>query len=217
MSEEIIKTRSCTLCGEEKTLITEFFHRNSANVDGFQPQCKNCKRERARERNKNYRKKHDEGLTRIPEHKKCPSCLELKSNDHFYKNKSRKDGLSFKCKTCDNERKRRYISENREKVWAFATLKKHGIKYSIKISKEELVKIIENDACCKICGVMLDYGKKEGNKMNNKSPTLDRINNDNEIRKDNVQVLCAKCNGTKRDRTMKDFIEYCKMVVDRFE
>ena len=57
-----------------------------------------------------------------------------------------------------------------------------------------------------------------GNKghMHNNSPTLDRLDNEKVIRNDNVLILCYKCNATKRDRTLKEFLDYCRAVATRF-
>jgi hypothetical protein len=50
----------------------------------------------------------------------------------------------------------------------------------------------------------------------NRSPTLDRLGNENEIRSDNILILCYQCNATKRDRSLKEFLEYCRAVATRF-
>lgn len=52
--------------------------------------------------------------------------------------------------------------------------------------------------------------------MNRNSPTLDRLDNESVIRKDNVATLCYRCNATKRERTLKEFLEYCNAVVTKF-
>ena len=52
--------------------------------------------------------------------------------------------------------------------------------------------------------------------MHNKSPTLDRLDNEKVIRTDNVLILCYQCNATKRDRTLKEFLEYCRAVDKKF-
>ena len=52
--------------------------------------------------------------------------------------------------------------------------------------------------------------------MHNTSPTLDRLDNENVIRSDNVLVLCYQCNATKRDRTLSEFFDYCNAVVTKF-
>jgi len=48
------------------------------------------------------------------------------------------------------------------------------------------------------------------------SPTLDRVNNEDVIRKDNILILCYKCNATKRDRTLEEFVGYCSAVAKKF-
>jgi len=52
--------------------------------------------------------------------------------------------------------------------------------------------------------------------MNNGSPTLDRLDNEGVIRNDNILILCYQCNATKRDRTLKEFLDYCRAVTNRF-
>jgi hypothetical protein len=58
----------------------------------------------------------------------------------------------------------------------------------------------------------LQYG--HGRKDN--SPALDRKSNQKILNIDNVQILSDKCNATKHNRTMKEFIEYCKIVYFKF-
>lgn len=48
--------------------------------------------------------------------KRCPKCGETKSIEDFYNNKSRKDGRSAWCKSCDNASNKRYIANNREHI-----------------------------------------------------------------------------------------------------
>jgi hypothetical protein len=52
--------------------------------------------------------------------------------------------------------------------------------------------------------------------MKSNSPSLDRLDNEDVIRKDNILILCYKCDATKRDRTMEEFLSYCGAVVSKF-
>jgi len=52
--------------------------------------------------------------------------------------------------------------------------------------------------------------------MHNKSPTLDRLDNENVIKRDNVLILCYQCNATKRDRTLREFLDYCRAITAKF-
>jgi hypothetical protein len=46
----------------------------------------------------------------------CSKCGEEKNKDSFYKDKSRKDGLSIICKTCSKIYYKKYYKENKEKI-----------------------------------------------------------------------------------------------------
>jgi hypothetical protein len=52
--------------------------------------------------------------------------------------------------------------------------------------------------------------------MHNRSPTLDRLDNEKVIRSDNILILCYQRNATKRDRTLKEFLDYCWAVAKKF-
>ncbi len=87
------------------------------------------------------------------------------------------------------------------------------------LTLRETVALAERSNYCAICGVELDWrvgGLKMG-KIQPKSPSLDRINNDPFLTTSNVWVVCIKCNTTKNNRTMVEFVEYCKRVVEKFE
>ena len=70
---------------------------------------------------------------------------------------------------------------------------------------------------CEICGCELNWGKvgKYGSPLDN-SPTLDRTNNEDFLAPHNVQIVCRNCNMTKNARNMKEFVEYCKMIAEKF-
>jgi hypothetical protein len=51
--------------------------------------------------------------------------------------------------------------------------------------------------------------------MHSNSPSLDRLDNESVIRRDNILILCYKCNATKRYRTLREFLDYCDVVVAR--
>ena len=50
--------------------------------------------------------------------------------------------------------------------------------------------------------------------MQPNSPTLDRINNENVITNENIWIICSRCNATKLDRTLSEFIDYCQYIID---
>ena len=47
--------------------------------------------------------------------KRCYICKKDKPSSEFSKDRSRSDGLSNKCKNCDNKKRRKYYQENKSK------------------------------------------------------------------------------------------------------
>ncbi len=66
---------------------------------------------------------------------------------------------------------------------------------------------------CYICDMQLNWELGNKGKIKSNSPTLDRLDNEKVIRKDNVVILCYRCNATKCDRSMGEFLLYCYSVV----
>jgi hypothetical protein len=112
-----------------------------------------------------------------------------------------------------------YRRNNPHSGWAQGTImwhKRGGMK--VNVSLAEIVTLAKKSNVCLICGKELRWTQGNGaKKLAHNSPTLDRINNEMELRNDNIQVICYTCNTTKHNRTMKEFVQYCKMVVDKFD
>jgi hypothetical protein len=178
--------------------------------------------------------------------KKCPKCDKIKKVNEFRKNKSARNGLSSQCKACDNQSSAKYRTSDKGKrkiskyrksekgkeaakrgskkqmavrphrVWATQTLSNHRKRGNeIQITPSKLEMLAKQSTHCQFCGCELAWGYGNGYVLN--SPSLDRINNDNTISVDNVQILCIKCNTSKQDRTMDELVSWCKMVVTKFE
>ena len=163
---------------------------------------------------------------------KCYSCKKEYSLENFYKNKSRKEGYDFVCKSCkkiimkeyhlSGKYKlayKRWLKKNPHYAWSKATLKSHKKKgYLINIKSKELSEIAKKIKNCQICNCKLQWNQGNGSgKVKHNSPTLDRINNTNLINKKNIQIICHKCNTSKSNRSMKDFVKYCKLIVNKFD
>ena len=54
--------------------------------------------------------------------------------------------------------------------------------------------------------------KKECNTCHIIKP-LSEFSNCRHMTLNNIQIVCHSCNSTKRNRTMVEFIEYCKLIV----
>jgi len=159
----------------------------------------------------------------------CKRCNRELPLTEFYNPPS---GTRYKCKKCEyeihvlyrknhpgwmTEREREYVRKNPRRRWATACLSGHRRNgYAIEMTCQELYQIALKADSCFICGVELDWrlGNKGG--MNRLSPTLDRLENENVIRANNIVILCYKCNATKQDRTFKEFLHYCEEVCKKF-
>jgi len=83
-----------------------------------------------------------------------------------------------------------------KKAWCYQTLKSHErYGFIIDISVDELFNIVKDNKTCAICGIPLKW--YSNGFTCTISPTLDRINNEETINKDNVQILCMSCNSDK--------------------
>jgi hypothetical protein len=120
------------------------------------------------------------------------------------------------CKVCRNKHNLEWHYKNPHRSWAIAT-KNHHIKDGIQVymTIDELESAAKAHGKCMICGEDLHYGKKNGSVVMN-SPTLDRMNNEDYIDNNNSMVLCLRCNLTKQDRTMEQFLDYCERVLVKF-
>lgn len=172
--------------------------------------------------------------------KTCSRCNETKPKGQFSACSKAKDGLQYWCRDCRRDyysinrskiraqwkeyastRKdertasmRRWRANNYEKQWATNTTVAHGSRgYDVIITKEELVALALSTRTCGYCGCELKWGP---GKFCTESPTLDRVDNEHELRPDNVQIICQGCNRTKQDRTHEQFIAYCRAIAARF-
>lgn len=160
--------------------------------------------------------------------KKCSKCGKTKSVNDFYKRKQSSDGYNWNCKECIKNFQHEYRSKNGEherkreknrrilfkqinpcKSWARKTLDTHRSKgYKVNITTDELVEIAKKTKECLFCGRKINFSEKERRNR----PSLDRVNNEKVINKDNVMIVCFLCNKTKGERTLKEFLDFCKKV-----
>jgi hypothetical protein len=86
--------------------------------------------------------------------------------------------------------------------------------YTVNISTHKLIDyIITLNYKCIYCGEDLNlFGKiSEPNKLN-----VDRLNNEQHMDNSNTVVCCRTCNTLKQDRTLEEFFDYCKLIIERF-
>lgn len=194
-----MKTKICSRCKEKLSL--NKFYRNRSTRDGLSWWCKEC--------NKEYDKKHRENN---PEKVREYQKRFRENNPEYHKEYYQKNKEKLR------EKARNWISRNSHRFWAMSTLNKHksnGYKINIKIN--ELEQLAKQTTNCPICETKLNW--KTGNKKKKQinSPTLDRINNEKVLNRNNIWIICNKCNTSKYDRTFDEFIEYCTKVSNKFK
>jgi len=166
--------------------------------------------------------------------KKCSQCKIIKPIKSFHKNSTQPDGHHNLCMGCRainskehlkndikgrkyrNQLSNKWRQNNPRKTWATRTIGRHRhAGFNISLTTQDLINIIKDLETCPICNTIFDwnYGKL---KTNGNCPSLDRMNNEHHITKDNIMIICHKCNATKQDRTFKEFILYCKNVYKKF-
>jgi len=128
----------------------------------------------------------------------CTKCKKLKHLCDFQKNKSRKDGYSWRCKECTSVYQKLYYRRNqkRERKKKNDYYKKHGqsekyknqrraskLKCKYDITLEDYNKMFEaQGGCCLICG---KSQKELGQRLR-----VDHSHETGKIR----GLLCVKCN-----------------------
>lgn len=114
----------CSKCSKEYPATVEYFYRDSSAEDGFRCECKFCQQALYAKYYKEKHRKERENKAKIEEDLKqrgvrvCSLCNKEYPADeeHFYKMKNRKDGLSFWCKECAKAETIRYRKENYDLV-----------------------------------------------------------------------------------------------------
>jgi len=143
--------------------------------------------------------------------KQCTKCKVIKPLSDFPVDNTHVDRHRNECKECNASYRAALVKSRPHRYSGVKALLSHKTKgMNVLITNDEIESLYKNTTHCPICGVKLS------NKSRGNTPSLDRINNENELRIDNVWIICGKCNTTKQDRTLEEFYEYCKMVVEKW-
>jgi len=146
----------------------------------------------------------------------CSKCKKEQSIIEFYKDKQKRNGLHSWCKTCQIKRWKNYKKNYPVRVWAKTVLYHHKKRgYIVNITRQEIENLAKSTKYCSMCDSKLEYVYGVGRGSMSR-PTVDRINNEQTMNKNNVWIICRKCNATKQNRTFKEFVIYCKMITDKF-
>lgn len=127
--------------------------------------------------------------------KKCWRCKKIKDSSEFYTHKTKKDGLSSECRSCNKERLLDYYQKNKSILIDYRYRHMYGIT---KKEKDEMYK--KQKGLCAICH----------NKM--KLPHDCHVDHDHKTGKIR-KLLCRDCNhfiGKAKDdiQILKSAIDY---------
>ena len=168
-------TKICRACGIEK--LVEEFYAAKHNKDGLRGQCKNCA-------SKQY-KKYIQGLNypRVLEGTKiCLTCGASKSADRFSTDKSRKDGLCNRCKSCVAVYSKKYyqLPKVKAKTLKYGRNRHLLLSYGITFRQKQKMKGVQEGKCM-ICRENLEDGIYTH---------VDHNHETGEVR----GILCSSCN-----------------------
>jgi len=118
--------------------------------------------------------------------KKCNKCGEIKNLSDFASDRSREDGKSYYCKTCDNKKVRNYYHRNKERIIRkrkenpdYERDKQYKSRYGITVIEYENILSCQNGVCA-VCG---------------KPPDKRRLCIDHDHKTGAVRgLLCRECN-----------------------
>lgn len=165
---------------------------------------------------------------------RCTRCKQIKDESSFRKmtgrmKLERKRPVRYWCKSCehiyitssDNKslaatRAKREREKSPHKIWAKSSIFQHKRRnHDVIITWEELTNMAILTTHCPICGCKLDWGTKKSGKAIAESPSLDRFDNCKKITTKNSWIICHFCNMAKGEKTIVEFIEYCKHINNR--
>ena len=188
MIEDEEPVKKCSNCGELKPFSE--FHKKKCSKDGLQSQCKMC--------NKKYYENNKEKMKEYRENNK------EKMKEYYENNKEK-----------IKEYKKEWRENNYVRIWCTHTIHNHKRRgYIVNITIDELYNIVKDEPSCEICGKELEWYSTGKGKTTNLSPSLDRKNNENEINKDNISILCYKCNAKKNSESIEENVVWCKQFIE---
>lgn len=142
-------------------------------------------------------------------------CKKCAKETKFYRSENGKNSGNG-CVEC----KKRRTYKDRIKhpfLWFCSqTISRHKISgYTVLFNARELFNKLKDITDCYLCGLPIVFETEK--RINKKSgPSLDRIDNDTVLTLDNVKLVHWSCNTHKQNKTLKEFVEFCRSVASRF-
>lgn len=189
--------KECADC--KITLSINNFLKAGSGKDGYSIRCKKCDKIVSSDRAKK---------NRVPIlEKSCSKCKKIYPIELFRKKDDNYDGYSSRCKFCISTK----VPDKLR--WSRATTHSHFRKgHSVNFTPEQLCEFVKDKNTCDFCECDLLWANKTGKPQQN-SPSLENINLNVNINLDNIAIICRRCNTTKSNRTLKEYIEYINKIL----
>ena len=182
----------CSKCNQEDSL--EMFVKNKQCRGGYAGTCKNCQNEYSR----NWKRENRDRLALI-------------------RRKQYAEGYGAIQREKEQIRKEQHPLKVRGQVLRAGMRDRarvNGIEFDSRFfSVSYLMERLSHNQNCECCHKPLDISFKADHKFNESSPSIDRVNPTKGYVKDNVAILCWRCNRIKQDatpqelRTIADFMD----------
>lgn len=143
----------------------------------------------------------------------CSTCKKEKLDSEFHKNSNSQfsgRGRVYSCKKCTQINLKKVKEKQPLIVWSRRTIENHKKKYKVLINKNELAKLAASTSLCSFCHSPISY---KNEKIKNNSATIDRLDNEDILSLQNTTICCYQCNSTKRNRTIKEFVDYMEITL----
>lgn len=146
--------------------------------------------------------------------KKCSKCNQEKSLDCFGKNKNRKNGYEYWCKECNCERARNANKTKKKRIYSMygsmisrcnsvKSYKHRNVHFTFK-EFQEFIRVSDFNTVYNRW-VTSGYQYKL-------SPSVDRINNNNDYKLNNIQIITIGENSAKKQSINGEQCTYSKLT-----
>jgi hypothetical protein len=193
------ETKPCTGCGEEKEL--DQFRLKKKGLPTRRSKCKDCTKDATNKKEDEYKKANEERRKNGTQEewiksfhpdgtKLCTNCKVVRDLSEFGVKNRGKSGIENHCRGCEGFKAARRRSK--KKPWK-----------AMELTMEEYLDIYYRDNC---------------RGCNNPNPRgVDRIDSSKPYTIENTQPLCYYCNTAKLDRTMSEWLDHTRQILEHQE
>ena len=218
---ETVVLRKCTKCKAEKPL--SGFGHSKYQAEGLKTQCKDCEREYFR----NYRKTNREQCNKWQRDLRKANPKNARAAEARYRARNpdkikARDEKRYavrgdRMKETDMERHALqkthfpYVHRARQVI---SNMKRRSARLGFEFDEEAvtvgwLIGRMKETASCECCETVLDYHRFAGRTKFNETqnlPSFDRVDNKRGYERDNIAILCYRCNFIKSDAASEELI-----------